>query len=228
MSDWGTPPGLVDTEMRSDSPSNDMRSAQLERQRKLREQAEKKKRRHQLGKIERNEVTSARKRDGKTPLVGTTSEQPETVSRYAYDNPQAYVDGSSEVVDDATNVRVVTVAPQADMTVESDTSSLSDPGSNQAQAFAAPKSASQASIHSERQSSPTLPQPAAAAPQQSKKSKKKEAKSRKQQEKLLAQQRIEEQMKVIGSDDEDDVETVEPDRTAQVSFSFTTFRLVGD
>lgn len=221
MSDWGTPPGLVDSETRSDSPSNDMRTAQLERQRKLREQAEKKKRRHQLGKIERNEVTSARKRDGKTPLVSTSVDPSEPVSRYAYDNPEAYNDGPSETVDKTTSVKVVNVAPQTE-TLDISDSSLSDNESSNHSLPAPAKSQSLNSIRSNRTPSPAQTPQQPVTQQRSKKPKKRESKS-KPQEQAFANQRIEEQPQSFESD-EDEMETVLPDPVAQVGATCCGYR----
>lgn len=214
MADWGTPPGLVDNEPRSDSPSNDMRTAQLERQRRLREQAEKKKRRHQLGKIERNEVSSARKRDGKTPLVTTSMDVTEGVGRYAYDNPEAYNDSASEPFDNTTSVKVVNVAPPD--TIGDSDSSLSE--KDIPKSLTAPsKSQSESSIQSARQSSPS-PTPVAKQPAERQKKSKKRDKS-KRQEAEPVKHHIDEQPQAFGSDEEDGIETVQPDPHTQVGLN---------
>lgn len=197
MSEWGTPPGLVDNETRSDSPSNDMRAAQLQRQRRLREQQEKKKMRHQLGKIERNDVSSGRKRDGKTPLVVNSSDPSEGVSRYAYDNPEAYSDNVAEPVDSQTQVKVVNVAPP-------DLQEESDPETPSLATVSAPtQSQSQSSLSS-------FNEPGAGDqpidPRAAKKERKREREARRQAAEL-AKLKLEEEAKNYGSDDEDELET---------------------
>lgn len=218
MADWGTPPGLIDNEPRSDSPANDMRIAKLERRRRILEEQEKKKRRHQLGKIERNEVSSARRRDGKTPLVNASSEGHDNHSRYAYDNPEAYND-SNDTPPTSTSVKVVNVAQSPDTLEDTDSESLSD-HDNTISSIPA-KSQSQSSISSRQQTPPQAQAPSPQPPPtydhvvQKEKKREKKSKSRKQaqqQEEVTppkpSPQRIEEtRAKAFGSDDEDDLET---------------------
>ena len=226
MADWGTPPGLIDNEPRSDSPANDMRIAKLERRRRILEEQEKKKRRHQLGKIERNEVSSARRRDGgKTPLVNSSTEGAENHSRYAYDNPEAYND-ANDTPSPTTSVKVVNVAQSPDTLDDTDSESLSDHDNTISSIPAMSQSHSQSSVSSRQQTPPTKaqppspqpPPPAAAAATVVQKEKKREKKSKRKQEQAQQQaaqeaaapppQRIEETpARAFGSDDEDELET---------------------
>lgn len=209
MADWGTPPGMIDNEPRSDSPANDMRMAKLERRRRILEEQEKKKRRHQLGKIERNEVSSARRRDGKTPLVNNSgSDGPENHSRYAYDNPEAYND-STDI--NATSVKVVNVAQSPDTLDDSD-ESLSD--HDNAVSSIPVMSNSQTSSSSRQTTPPKAPSPQQ-QPQPTQEKKKREKRKSKKPERQPSPTPVQQEQPVIeeqrarafGSDDEDDLDS---------------------
>lgn len=191
MAEWGTPPGMIDSEIRSESPANDLRTAQLEKRRQLMKQKEKKKRDQQLRPIGRNEVSSARRREGKTPLVTETADPNELGSRYAYDGPESYNNDSYQVNNaDNTKTRVHVVNVTPDNHTQSDSSSLED-------------------------ETPTaeVPPPQVVV-QQTKPTKKKSASATKKQQ---PPPKIEEQKRAFGSDDEDDLDTaVIPDASPRV------------
>lgn len=212
MADWGTPPGMIDNDIRADSPSNDLRTAQLERRRQLLKQKEKKKRQQQLGPIGRNEISSARRREAKAPLVSDIADPNELGSRYAYDGPEAYNEHSYQVNNpdkSKTTVQIVNVAtPDLD---DSDTESIED------------------AVSTVVISAPPPPQPQAEPQQQETKrerKKKEKTQGRKQEPKVdeRQQRRQQQQQQVTDSENEDDMETaVIPDMTPRQVVSSLTY-----
>lgn len=198
MSDWGTPPGMIDNDVRAESPANDVREAQLAKRRQLLKEKERRKRQQQLGAIGRNEVSSGRRREGKTPLVTEITDPNENSCRYAYDGPEAYNDESSypRASSGLSNTRIHMVNVAASTEVHSDADSMEDI-SAVADTYSSPSSVPSAPLQQ---------------PQKLKK-KNKEEKETRQRETKREKPKIEDTL----SSDDDDLETaVIPDSSPPV------------
>lgn len=222
MADWGTPPGMIDNDIRSDSPSNDMRAAQLERRRQLLKQKEKKKRQQQLGPIGRNEISSGRRREAKAPLVSDIADPNELGSRYAYDGPEAYNEHSYQVNNpdkSKTTVQIVNVATP-DLEDYSGPESIED--------------ADSAAVSTPPPPPQLAPEPLP-LPQETKRERKKKERAQERKQEKAEQQQQQQQQKMLSqsqpmsfSDDEDDLETaVIPASSAKEAVSLITTIIYG-